>query len=84
VIEIGSITLSDILTVLGILFGGGCLWLFRKVRTSRNLLKGNRAGGNIAGGNICSSNHFKTHTEQRNTLKNNIAAGDIIGGDIEK
>lgn len=83
-IEIAPITLSDLLTILSLLFGGSCLWLFYKVRANRNVLKGNRAGGSIAGGNIIPSNHLKTHTENSNTLNNNIARGDIAGGDIEK
>jgi hypothetical protein len=86
-IEIGQITLSDIfLTGIGIAFGGGgALWLFRKVRSGHNILKGNEAAGSIAGGSLIrASRGGKTYTKNNNVLKGNKAGGDIAGGDIEK
>lgn len=85
--EIGQITLSDIfLTAIGIVFSGGCaFWLFRKVRSSRNVLKDNQAAGSIAGGSIIRHSGGKSlYVENNNVLKGNKAGGDIAGGDIER
>lgn len=85
-IELGDITLSDIfLTLVGVAFGGGALWIFKKVRYNGNVLKGNQAGGGIIGGSVTQgTTRDKTHSQNRNTLKNNKANKDIVGGDVEK
>ncbi len=88
-IELGQITLVDIALVGVTIFlgcGGGFL-VFKKVTSSRNTLKGNKAGGDMAGGDITKKgqkNEKNSKSKSRNTLKNNTAGGDIAGGDIEK
>lgn len=90
--ELGQITLVDImLTLLSIIGGGWLLWVFVKRKTNtKNVLKGNTSGGSIAGGSIINNNASSETgggaeiSKHQNILKNNTAAGDIAGGDIKK
>ncbi len=88
-IELGQITLVDVVLVgVTIFFGcGGGFLVFKKVTSSRNTLKGNKAGGDMAGGDIIrkgQKNEKNSKKRSKNILKNNTAGGDIAGGDIEK
>ena len=89
--EIGQITISDmILTASSIIGGSWFVWFFVKRKTNtKNKLHKNKAGGDIAGGNIIkggaqTKDNRAEISKHNNILKDNIASGDIAGGDIEK
>jgi hypothetical protein len=85
--QLKEISLSDIITFIGIIAGlltGGAL-LIKMTSKNKNVIKGNKVKGNIIGGSRRKDKDNKISkkikTSNKNTIKNNTVGGDLIGGD---